>query len=126
MDLAALKKRLSTFRSEKGSITRVTDDVLVEVLIAWETWTGLAKDFYKEIGVSQTQMAGIIGKAKKLKREGRFPFEEFKEIKIQDSPSNIGSLHAGPCLGVEMMWDNGKLIRFQQVEQLVDFLKKVS
>ena len=95
MDLAVLKKRLSTFRSEKGSITRVTDDVLVDVLIAWETWTGLAKDFYKE-------------------------------IKIQESPSNIGSLHAGPCLGVEMMWDNGKLIRFQQVEQLVDFLKKVS
>ena len=34
--------------------------------------------------------------------------------------------HLGPCLGIEMIWENGKLIRFQQVEQLVDFLKKVA
>jgi hypothetical protein len=27
---------------------------------------------------------------------------------------------------IEILWDGGKLIRSQQVEQLVDFLKKVA
>ena len=52
--------------------------------------------------------------------------DAFKEIKVENSPSNLASLQGGPCTGVEIMWDNGKLIRFQQVEQLVDFLKKVA
>ena len=68
----------------------------------------------------------IIGKAKRMRREGHFPAEEFKEIKVQESPSSLTSLSAGPCSGVEILWDNGKLIRFQQVEQLIDFLKKVA
>lgn len=43
------------------------------ILSAWEQWTGPAKAFYPAIGVSQTGMASIIGKAKKLRREGHFP-----------------------------------------------------
>ena len=44
---------------------------------------GPTQDFYRAIGVSQKGMASIIGKAKKLRREGHFPAEEFKEIKIE-------------------------------------------
>jgi len=36
------------------------------------------------------------------------------------------SLMSGPCQGVELLWDNGKLIRFPQVEYLIEFLKKVA
>jgi hypothetical protein len=71
-------------------------------------------------------LAFIVRKAKKLHREGKFPAEDFKEIKVQESPSNLLSLASGPCSGVEILWENGKLIRFQQVEQLIDFLKKVA
>lgn len=124
MDHVVLKKRLSTFRTEKGSITKVSDDVLIDVLNAWESWPGLAKDFYKEIGVSQRQMATIVGKAKKLKREGYFPGAEFKEIKVADS--SVVTFANSPCNGIEVAWDNGKVIRFPQVEMLVDFLKKVA
>jgi hypothetical protein len=122
VDLEILKKRISTFRGDGGRV-RITDDaLLMEILNAWEQWTGAAKGFYPAIGVSQTGMASIIGKAKKLRREGHFPVEDFKEIKISgESPAQ-----RGPCMGIEMVWDNGKLIRFLQVEQLVDFLKKVA
>jgi hypothetical protein len=125
VDLEVLKKKISTFRGEGGRV-RITDDhLLLEILSEWEKWIGPSDGFYKAIGVSQNGMASIIGRAKKLRREG-FPTQEFKEIKVQESPSNLVSLISGPCQGVELLWDNGKLIRFSQVEQLIDFLKKVA
>jgi hypothetical protein len=123
--MEVLKKKISTFRGEGGRV-RITDDsLLMEILLAWEQWTGPAKSFYAAIGVSQTGMASIIGKAKKLRREGHFPAEDFKEIKVLDSGSGSDGSSWGPCQGIEIAWDKGKLIRFAQVDQLVDFLKKV-
>ena len=122
MDLEVLKKKLSTYRNSRGQVRNVSDELLMEVLSSWEEWSGPAKGFYASIGVSQTGMASMIGKAKKLKREGHFPVEEFKEVKITE----FGNAGLPPCSGIELSWDNGKLIRFAQVEQLVDFLKKVA
>lgn len=125
MDLEVLKKKISTFRGDGGRVRKVSDELLIEILTAWEEWTGPTKGFYKSVGLSQKGIASLIGKAKKLKREGHFPAADFKEIKLVDGGSGgIGPLP--PCSGIEIAWDNGKLIRFSQVEQLVDFLKKVS
>lgn len=126
MDLEILKKKVSTFRGDGGKVRNVSDDVLMEILSAWEHWTGPAKGFAGAIGMNRQAVPKLIGKAKRLRREGHFPPDDFKEVKIEGSPSNVTSLHGGPCLGVEIMWDGGKLIRFQQVEQLIDFLKKVA
>lgn len=123
MDNTMLKKRLSTFRSEKGSLLNVPAEVLQELLVAWETWPGSLKEFYSSIGASPKQMAGLMGKAKKLRREGHFPVEEFKEIKLEQG-SQAG--FCGSVGGIELSWESGKVIRFSQVEQLVDFLKKVA
>jgi hypothetical protein len=121
MDLEVLKKRISTYKGDGGRV-RITDDsLLLEILMAWEKWTAPADGFYKSIGVSSNGMGSIIGRAKKLRREG-FPMDSFKEIKIADS----APMSLGPCSGIEIAWDNGKLIRFQQVDQLVEFLKKVA
>jgi hypothetical protein len=42
MDLEVLKKRISSYRTPKGRITNLPDDLLCEILIAWEQWTGPA------------------------------------------------------------------------------------
>ena len=94
MELEVLKKKLSTFRGEGGRIRNVSDDILLEVLSAWENWTGTAKDFYKAIGSSSRGMASMIGKAKRLKRERySIPFEEVNVEGLTDSgriqPVNI-------------------------------------
>jgi len=124
MDLEVLKKRISTFRGEGGRV-RITDDILLlEILSEWEKWTGAADGFYKAIGVSSNGMGSIIGRAKKLRREGHFPADSFKEIKISDSGSSL-TRPLGPCSGIEIAWDANKLIRFSDVDLLVDFLKKV-
>ncbi len=62
--------------------------------------------------------------AKKLKCEGHFTESDFKEIIIYSESGKI--VEAGPCSGVEIIWDNGKIIRFSQVDLLVDFLKKAA
>ena len=123
MDNAIIKKRLSTFKSSKGSLTRVSDEVLADVIRAWEQWSGKSTDLARELGVDKYQLVFLIKKAKQLKREGTFPEDSFKEIKIESSQA-VG-FGGGPC-GIEMSWDNGKLIRFSEVSQLVEFLKKVA
>lgn len=119
MDLEVLKRKISTFRGDGGRVKITDDNLLLEILSEWEKWTGPSDGFYKAIGVSQKGISSIIGRAKRLRREG-FPAQDFKEIKVLDS----GTL--GPCQGIEIAWDNGKLIRFSLVDQLVDFLKKVA
>lgn len=124
MELEILKRKISTYRSEGGKITKVSDELAMELLLAWEAWTGPASGFYSAIGVDYRKMASILGKAKKLKREGHFPVEEFKEIKIEGTSGS--GFSGGPCIGIELAWDQGKVIRFSEVSQLVDFLKKVA
>jgi hypothetical protein len=121
MENAILKKRLNTFKSEKGMLKRVSDEVVIEVLRAWENWPGRAADLYPELGLSKMQMVTMIQKAKRLIKNGVVMESEFREITAPASLSPVGV----PC-GIELTWQDGKVIRFAQVEQLVDFLKKVA
>ena len=124
MENVVLKKRLSSFRSDKGSLAKISDDVLIDILFAWENWTGSSKDFYKDLGISKSQLGGLMGKAKKLRREGHLAEGEIKEIKIDTESGRI--VESSPCAGVEITWTDGKIIRFSQVDLLVDFLKKAA
>jgi hypothetical protein len=125
VDLTVLKKKLSSYKTDGGYVKNVGSDLLIEILSAWESWTGPIAGFYSGLGINRKSGAKMIGEAKKLKREG-FATDGFKEIKVEEFPSNMTSLTSGPCQGIELLWDNGKLIRFPQVEYLIDFLKKVS
>jgi hypothetical protein len=120
MELEVLKKKLSAFKGEGGRITGVSNDMLLEILAAWELWTGSSKDFYKGIGSSEKGIASIIGKAKRLKREGAvMPFSEVKVEGLTDvSPSTM-------ICDIEVQ-DNNKIIRFRKVDQLIEYLKKVA
>jgi hypothetical protein len=122
MDMEILSKKLDTYRDKRGRIVNVPDELRMEVLSAWEQWKGPAADFYRELGCSYKGMGSMIGKAKKLKREGYFPATEFKEVKVVDGGAPLNGLNG--CNVIELSWENGRMIRFGQVEQLIDFLKK--
>ena len=85
MELEILRKKLSSFRGDGGRIRNVPDELLLEVLYAWENWTGSAMAFYKALGSSQKGMASMIGKAKRLKREGHST--DFTEVKVEQKPA---------------------------------------
>ena len=127
MDHNTLKKKLSTYLSENGRLRNVSEELLYEILNAWEEWTGTAKDFYKSIGFSHRQMAKLIGKAKKLKREGFFGDENFKEVQIEgyEEVSSNEKIHIGNAM-IELDQGKGCLIRFPDVSQLIEYLEKAS
>jgi hypothetical protein len=126
MDIEILKKKISTFRCGESGRVKITDDgLMMEILLSWEQWKGPIKEFYKALGVSHSGMASILGRAKKMRREGHFPAEEFKEVKLADGGMVQGSTLSG-CNVIELNWENGRVIRFGQVEQLIDFLKKAA
>lgn len=118
MELEVLKKKLSTFRTKEGHLRKVNDDLLAEILNAWENWTGTPKSFYTGIGINGKKMAAIIGKAKKLKRKG-YMAGEFREVKIETAVPSHGDY------SVELVWEGGRIIRFGGVDLVVDFLRKV-
>ena len=122
MDNGILKKRLNTYRTSKtGQLRAVSDDVIIEVLRAWEGWPGTSKGLCQSLGVKSHQLVNIIKQGKNLIKSGLVVESEFKEIKLDvvGGPSN-------PCQGIELVWDGGKLIRFSRVDELVDFMKKVA
>lgn len=125
MDLEILKKKLSTYRNARNQVRNVPDELLLEVLSAWEHWTGSTPEFYRGIGISHAGMASMMGKAKKLRREGRVLASDFKEITdaVLGASSSVSGFTGS---GIELAWEAGKIIRFPQVEQLIDFLKKVA
>jgi hypothetical protein len=122
MDLTVLKKKISTFRSEGGKLRNVSDDVLGEIIHAWENWSGSSKAFYSAIGVDHRKAASMLGKAKRLKRDGVFSQGDFTELKIDHQ---VESASISPCIGIEIVWDNKHVIRFQQVHHLINFLRSV-
>ena len=124
MDNVSLKKKLSAYVTDGGYLKNLSEAVLYELLVAWENWTGTSKEFYRSLGFSQKQMAAAIGKAKRLKREGYYGEEDFKQIKIESVSGE--RLDSAPCAAVEIVWHDGKVIRFSAVDLAIDFLKKVA
>ena len=127
MDLAVLKKKISSYRTPTGKITSLPDELLGEILHAWEQWTGPSSGFYSAIGADHRKMASLIGRAKKLKREGTFDGVDFNEVVVEaeDSSSAASAPVAHGCC-IELVWDNKRVIRFGSSELLVDFLKKAA
>ena len=123
MDNNVIKKRLNTFKSSTGSLRQISDDVIIDVLRAWENWPGTSAKLYRELGLSKMQLVTIIKKAKNLVKCGVVTEDEFKEITIDNSENE--NSRSSPC-SIELVWDNNKVIRFAQVEQLVNFVKKVA
>ena len=119
MELEVLKKKLSTYRGEGGKVTNVSNDLLLEILAAWEEWTGAAHAFYTGIGSNHRKMAKMMGKAKGLRREGyTVPFEEISIEGVTDTNSPVSLL----C-DIEVQ-DKNRLIRFRKVDHLVEYLKR--
>lgn len=125
MDLTVLSRKISSYRTPKGRITKLPNELLGEILHAWEQWGGTPAGFYKQLGVDFRKMGSMMGKAKQLKRDGAFDGLNFTEVVIEDvAPSKAASIVG--CSEIELVWDNNKVIRFKTPELLVEFLKKAA
>lgn len=126
MDLTVLKKKISSYRTPKGRITSLPDELLGEILHAWEQWSGPAAGFYKELGVDFRKMGSIMGRAKQLKRDGVFDGLNFTEVVIaEDSESPNTACPPSSGCSIELVYKNN-VIRFGSSDLLLDFLKKAA
>jgi hypothetical protein len=119
METTVLKKRLNTYKSGKGKLTRVEDEVVMDVLRTWEQWQGSSADLYRELGLSKMQLVTMIQKGKRLVKKGVVSGSDFKEIKISGVASETSSDK------IELSWEGGRTIRFSTVSQLLEFLDRV-
>lgn len=117
MDTGVLKKRLNTYKTGNGRLNQVDEEVVMEVLRAWEQWQGSAVELYRGLGLSKMQLVTMIQKAKRLVKNGA-AVSEFKELKVAGAISEPGDK-------IELIWDNGRTIRFSGVGQLLEFLNRV-
>jgi hypothetical protein len=126
MDLTILKKKISSYRTPKGRITSLPDELLAEILNAWEQWTGPASGFYKELGADFRKMGSLMGRAKKLKREGAFDGLDFTEVTIEGEALESSEACSVPSgCSIELVWQSN-VIRFGSSDLLLDFLKKAA
>lgn len=115
-----LKKRLNTCRTAKGTLIRIPDELIVDIIRAWERWPGTAKSFYTSIGIKKQQLATIIKKGKRLFKNGKEKLGPFVPVEIQNSPT------ADNKVPIILRWDKKRSIRFYQVSHLVEFLEKAA
>ena len=123
METAVIKKKLNTFKSSKGTLRDVSNEVVMEVLRGWETWPGPSVQYQREIGLSKMQMVTMIQKAKRLVKSGAVTESEFKEISLPMAGAGMGGFDG---VGMELRLDAIRAIRFSQVDHLVEFLKKTT
>lgn len=114
-----LKKRLNTFKNAKGALYGLSDDLIIDLVRAWERWPGTAKSFYQSIGIKKQQMGFIIKKAKRLVKDGKEKLGPFTPVEVKTSSIE-------QRVPIILNWDKKKIIKFYQVCQLVDFLKKAA
>ncbi len=123
MDNNVLRKRLCTFKTSEGRLKKVSDEVIIDVLRAWENWSGRTAELYRDLGLSKMQMVTLIKKAKKLVEQGKVIESDFKEVEIEQDVQE--SLPATTGCGIELVYKNN-IIRFGSSELLMDFLKKAA
>jgi len=114
-----LKKRLNTFKNAKGALYGLSDDLIIDLVKAWERWPGTAKSFYQSIGIKKQQMGFIIKKGKQLFKDGKEKLGPFIPVEIKPSTDC-------PKAPMILNLDRKKSIRFYQVDHLVEFLKKAA
>ena len=130
MELAILRKKLDGFRSANGSIQRVSPEVLWELRQSWEHFAGSPDDFRRELGVKQGTLRNLLVESKKLNHllasaEG-LGLGVSPDLEGKPTPPGIGG-HPGTGRSLELVYDRGeKVIRFPNVDTLVEFLKKAA
>jgi hypothetical protein len=122
LETAIIKKRLRTFMSPKGSLASVSNEVALEVLRGWESWTGPGAEFARELGISHSQLGTMIQKGKNLIKKGIVTESEFKELSVPTA----GAVPVPGSSAIELRLENGRVVGFSQVEMLIDFMKKYS
>ena len=125
MDLPILRKKIDGFRSGNGQLQNVPPELLLELRQAWENYAGPAEEFRRELGMKIGTLRKLLIDSKKLNHvlasAGAMGFAEPGSSPTQGTDSDLSR----PQL--ELVYDQGnKVIRFPDLETLIEFLRKAA
>jgi hypothetical protein len=114
-----LKKRLNTFKTGKGSLIGVPDELIFDIIRVWEKWTGSSKSLCQSLGIKNKQLAFIIKKGKRIIKNNKKKLGPFIPIEVKNSTNQQRT-------PIVLILNKKRSIRFYQVNQLVEFLKQTT
>lgn len=125
MDLMLLKKKIDGFRLANGQLQKVPPELLLELRHAWENYSGPAEEFRRELGMKIGTLRKLLTESKKLNHvlasSGAVEVGDSESVQAEGATNTNSSSH------LEMVFDNGsKVIRFPNVDTLVEFLRKAA
>jgi hypothetical protein len=121
MDVDVMRKKLDAYKTAGGSYKNIKSDLLIELLRVWEEHTGPATHLARQLGMKSNQLARQIREARKAAAMSDVIDPAFQALQIPESldGSSVGSV-------IEMSWGGDKVVKFPNVDCLVEFLRKAS
>ena len=130
MDMSILKKKIDGYRDSAGSIKNVPAELLLELRQTWEHYIGSPDQFRSELGIRAGTLRNLLIASKKLNHvlssAGAVGLavgsDDGGGIAVSHSEGNATSNNS-----LELTFDNGsKVIRFPNVDLLIDFMRKIA
>jgi len=142
MDLLILKKKIDGYRLANRCIKKLPPELLLELRQTWENFSGDQDEFRSKLGLRIGTLRNLLVESKKLNHaissstaiglpHNGLPLVELGNLQGQEDLSESG-MGATPKTspanhGLELVFDDGnKIIRFPNVDLLIEFLRKVA
>ncbi len=121
MDFEIMRKKLDAYKTPGGSYKNIKGELLVELLRAWEEYTGPSTELAKQLGMKRHQLARQIREARKAALRNDAVDPAFQALQIPESLES-NSVRAV----IEISWGGDKVVKFPNVDLLVEFLRKAA
>lgn len=121
MDFETLKKKLDAFKTPGGSYKNIRSELLVELLRMWEEHKGPSTILARQLGMKRGQLARQIREARKAAACSDAIDPAFQALQVP--PPAEGAPNAAE---IALSWGGDKVVKFPNVDLLVEFLRKAA
>jgi len=121
MEFETLRKKLDAYKTPGGSYKNIKGELLVELLRAWEEHNGPSTALAKQLGMKRGQLARQIREARKAAVRGEAIDPAFQALQVQVPMEGVSTVPE-----IVLSWGGDKVVKFPNVDLLVDFLRKAA
>jgi hypothetical protein len=121
MDFDTLRKKLDAYKTTGGSYKNIKSELLVELLRIWEEHKGPSTILAKQLGMKSGQLARQIREARKAALLGDTVDPAFQALNVQSATEDPTTRSE-----ISLSWGGDKVVKFPNVDLLVDFLRKAA
>jgi len=121
MDFEILRKKLEAYKTPGGSYKNIKSELLVELLRVWEEHKGPSTALARQLGMKRGQLARQIREARKAAALGEAVDPAFDALQVQSPTEDVSNRS-----DIVLSWGGDKVVKFPNVDLLVDFLRKAA